>query len=78
MAWVPDMWYWTKSPKNTTTTEARKKYSQIWNPYKGLFTRESDFALGQPIFLNIKIIIFCKRHQLAAKLHSKIGCVNKP
>jgi hypothetical protein len=28
---------------------------------KGLFTRESDFALGKPIFVNIKIIIFSKR-----------------
>jgi hypothetical protein len=31
------------------------------NPLKGLFTRESEFALGLPIFLNIKIIIICKR-----------------
>ncbi len=45
---------------------------------KGLFTRESDFALGQPIILNMKIIISCKTDYLTAKSRSEIGRVNKP
>ncbi len=45
---------------------------------KGLFTRESDFALGQPIYLILKVIIFSKSDLLTAKSRSEIGRVNKP
>jgi hypothetical protein len=52
--------------------------SYIHSIDKGLFTRESDFALGYPISQNTKIIIFWRTDQLTAKSRSEIGRVNKP
>ncbi len=58
------------------TTQAHKV---IFITFFSVFlTRESDFPLGECIFLNIKMIIFSKRHQLNAKLATEIGSVNEP